>query len=69
MFTADGAADGTGNLSAAIFPMLRKALSVNDVLELEQPFIEGHVLAGQELTWEMALDRNIGLSFSVMEAA
>lgn len=69
MFTVDGTATVGGVLTTSIFPPLRTSLSVNDVVELEQPMIEGHVLPGNEITWEMALDRNIGLSFSVLEAA
>ncbi len=69
MFTGDGAANGSGGLAAQIFPMLRTSLLVNDVIELAQPMIEGHVLPGEELAWEMSLERNIGLSFSIMEAA
>ncbi len=69
MLTADFTADGAGNATAAIFPMLRVGLSVNDVLEMAQPIIEGHVLPGDELSWKMSLERHIGLGFSVMEAA
>lgn len=69
MFSGDGTANGAGVLAAGVFPPLRVALAVNDVVELAQPKIEGHVLPGDELAWEMALDLNIGLSFSVMEAA
>jgi hypothetical protein len=69
MFTADTTASGAGVLAINIFPPLRTSLAVNDVVEMTQPMIEGHVLPGNEVTWEMALDRNIGLSFSVLEAA
>lgn len=69
MITGDGIADGAGDLTVGIFPPLRVALSVNDVVEVVMPMIEGHVLPGDELGWEMALDHNIGLSFSVYEGA
>ena len=70
MFTANATADAGGLISAAaIFPMLRTNLGVNDVLEITQPMIEGHVLPGDELSWEIDVTRLIGLSFSVVEAA
>lgn len=69
MLTADFTADGSGLATAAIFPPLRVGLSTNDVLEFAQPMIEGHVVPGDELSWEMSVDRLIGIGFSVMEAA
>lgn len=69
LFVANGVADGSGNLSALIFPMLRTALSVDDVIEIAQPMIEGHVLPGDELKWQASLSRRLSLSFSVVEAA
>lgn len=70
MFTAGATADSSGLISAAtIFPILRTSLSVNDVLELAQPMIEGNVLPGDELSWDVDTARLIGLSFSVSEAA
>lgn len=70
MFTAAATANGSGLISAAtIFPMLRTNLAVNDVLEIAVPMIEGHVLPGDELSWEMDVARLVGLSFSVVEAA
>lgn len=69
MFTANGTANGSGNLSASIFPMLRAALSTNDVIEIAQPKIEGLVLPGEELSWQIDLSNAREFSFSVMEAA
>ena len=69
MLTADFIVNGSGNATAAIFPMLRVGLSLNDVVEIATPMIEGHVVPGDELSWEMSVDRLIGISFSVMEAA
>src|SRR3546814_20685372 len=56
MFTASVVASGTGTVSASIFPPLRTSLSVNDVVEIAAPKIEGHVLPGEELSWQLALD-------------
>lgn len=69
MFAADGFANGAGILSALIFPMLRVGISINDVLEIAVPMIEGHVLPGDELSWSNSLARRTSLSFSVIEAA
>lgn len=69
MFTADGTASAGGNLTASIFPMLRTPLSANDVLEIAQPMIEGLVLPGDEIAWQIGLDNARAFSFSVMEAA
>lgn len=69
MFTASVVASGTGTVTASIFPPLRTSLSVNDVVEIAAPKIEGHVLPGEELSWQLALDHTTGISFSVMEAA
>lgn len=69
MFAADGTVDGSGNLSALIFPMLRTSLSVDDVVEIAQPMIEGHVSPDDELNWEISLARRTSIQFSVVEAA
>ncbi|KMS59136.1 hypothetical protein V474_07680 [Novosphingobium barchaimii LL02] len=69
MFTADGAANSSGDLTASIFPLLRTPLSVNDVLEIARPMIEGLVSPGDELSWQIGLDNAREFSFSVMEAA
>ncbi|MEL6876232.1 MAG: hypothetical protein AAGM33_12230, partial [Pseudomonadota bacterium] len=69
MITGDGTANASGDLALGIFPMLRTDLTAGDVIELAQPMIEGHVLPGDELRWQMSIDRHIGVSFSVMEAA
>jgi hypothetical protein len=68
MFTADVAASGGGTVTASIFPMLRKGLSVDDVVELLLPMIEGFVLPGEELSWRMSVDKMVDVSFSVVEA-
>lgn len=68
-FAADGEADGSGNLSGLIFPMLRRTMQVNDVIEIAEPMIEGHVLPGEELSWDLAVANFLSISFSVLEAA
>lgn len=69
MSTGDVTASGGGSANLSIFPTLRLTMSTNDVIELEQPIIEGLVSPGDELGWQMDLAHTIGLSFSVMERA
>lgn len=69
MFSGDGVANGSGVLSISIFPMLRKSLSVNDVVEMAVPMIEGHVSPGDEMSWELSVEKFAQIEFSVMEAA
>ncbi len=69
MFAGNHIATSLGVLTAQIFPMIRTPFFANDVVELAIPMIEGHVSPGDELSWQLALDLNIGLSFTVMEAA
>lgn len=68
MFTADAVANGSGNLSAAIFPLLRTPLSINDVIEVASPKIEGW-LAGQ-FDWDILRLPMVQLpEFTITEAA
>lgn len=69
MFAAPGVASAGGNLTVNIFPMLRTSLSVNDSMQVDQPMIEGYVSAGDEISWEMSVEKYVSLSFSIMEAA
>lgn len=70
MFTAGATADSSGQISTAtIFPMLRTALSAGDVIEIAEPMIEGHVLPGEELSWQIDISNGRSFSYSVMEAA
>jgi hypothetical protein len=69
MFAATMTADGAGNLDAFTFPLLRTPLWVNDVVEIAQPYIEGLVSPGDELSWQIGLDNARELAFSIMEAA
>lgn len=68
-FTAAVAANAAGAMTATLFPPLRVAVAAGDALEIALPMIEGFVLPGDELNWEMALARRVNLSFSVVEAA
>src|SRR3546814_1868617 len=65
MFTASVVASGTGTVTASIFPPLRTSLSVNYLFEIAAPKIEGHVLPGVELSFQLALYHTTVISFSL----
>ncbi|MEA3543236.1 MAG: hypothetical protein U9R77_14110 [Pseudomonadota bacterium] len=68
IFSADAAANGSGVLSAAIWPMIRTGLSVNDVIEIVQPRIEGWLDANFE--WDVLTMPWVQLpDFTISEAA
>lgn len=55
---------GTSTLS--IFPALRTNVSVNDVLEFAQPYLEGFLPVTQN--WSVGLAQSVGLTYSVEES-
>lgn len=63
--TAQVGIGGTAALS--IWPPLRTPLSVNDVVEVAEPMIEGLVSPGDELVWQQAIDLTSVIEFSVVE--
>lgn len=67
-FTAPGTADSSGDVTASVWPPMRIAFAVNDVVEIADPKIEGHVLPGEELKWGLSVDRMVDIQFSVAEA-
>ena len=69
MASADATVGAGGTVSAAIWPLLRSPLSVNDVVEIAAPKIEGLVSPGDELSWQISVDRLASFSFTVAEAA
>lgn len=68
MSTGDVEASGGGVAAVSIFPPLRTALSVNDVVEMAAPMIEGMVSPGDELSWQIASTLETGISFTVAES-
>lgn len=69
MFAADGLVGVDGTLQATIWPMIRASLITNDVIELAPPMIEGLVSPGDELSWQISVDRLASFSFTVAESA
>jgi hypothetical protein len=60
--------DASGDATVTVTPMLRTALSVNDVVNLGKPIIEGS-LSGDEVAWTLEMARTVGLQFTVSEIA
>lgn len=69
MATSDVTASGTGMATVSIFPLLRKSIATNDVVEMAQPMIEGLISPGDELGWEIASNRFMNINFTIMESA
>lgn len=68
VFSADGVANGSGVLSAAIWPMIRTGLSINDVVEIAEPKIEGWLDGNFE--WDVLTMPWVQLpDFTISEAA
>ncbi|MFZ2995953.1 hypothetical protein [Sphingobium sp.] len=69
MFAADGTVGAGGTINAPIWPMFRTQLSVNDIVEIAVPRIEGMVSPGDELSWQISVDRLASFSFTLAEGA
>ncbi|MDQ5915941.1 MAG: hypothetical protein QG584_1834, partial [Pseudomonadota bacterium] len=67
LITGNAAANGSGVANVGIWPPTRLAYAVNDVVEIEEPKIEGLVSPGDEMSWDYALEHTMGFSFSVVE--
>lgn len=68
IFSADAAANGSGILNASIWPMIRTALSVNDLVEILDPKIEGWLDGNFE--WDVLTVPWVQLpDFTISEAA
>lgn len=64
--TSQVTADGAGNATLAIYPMLRRQPAVNDVVELSAPKMEGYV-QGNEVQWSVTKSKRIGFVFQIQE--
>ncbi len=67
MVTAQTTANGSGQATLPIWPMLRVATTDNAVVELATPMIEGFVAPGQD--WSISRLRAVGVDFTVEERA
>lgn len=59
-------ANGTGSASITFSPMLRVQPPDGSKIHLARPMIEGYVM-GDQLSWQLSLNRTIGLSFVIHE--
>ncbi|TYC93050.1 hypothetical protein [Novosphingobium sp. BW1] len=67
-FIAENAiADAAGSVTIQLTQMLRKPPPDGAVLHIAKPMIEGFVM-GDPVSWEIALNRCIGLSFEIRES-
>lgn len=69
MSAGDVTANGSGVAAVSIFPQLRTAISVDDVVEIASPMIEGNVMPGDEWRWRVDLIGEVGLQFTIAEGA
>jgi hypothetical protein len=67
MVTAQTTANGSGQATLPIWPMLRVATTDNAVVELAAPKIEGFIAPGQE--WSVGRLRAVGVEFLIEERA
>lgn len=65
--TGNATANGSGIAAVGIYPPTRVTYAVNDVVEIEQPIIEGLVNPGEEYSWGYALEHTMAFSFTVVE--
>lgn len=68
MLSADAVVGVGGVVTVNIWPLLRTALSVNDVVEMT-PMIEGLVSPGEEISWQLSVDHLADFSFTIAESA
>lgn len=64
---ADVTANGSGAVTIELSQMLRAEPADGDGLVIAQPIVEGWVI-GDRVSWELALNRSVGLSFEIQEA-
>jgi len=69
MFTADAVVTAGGAVTASMWPMIRTPLSAGDVVEITRPMIEGLINPGDELSWQIAVQRVADFSFTIAESA
>jgi len=65
MVTGEVAANGAGQASLSIWPMLRRPTVDGAVVELAQPLIEGFIEPGQE--WSINSLKAVGMTFALRE--
>lgn len=64
----DESADASGDAVVHLSIPIRMSFAVNDIVEIADPKIEGHVLPGDELSWSISVEHLVDIQFSVVEA-
>lgn len=67
MVRTETLANASGQATLPITPMLRRPHLDNDVCHFGKPMIEGFIM-GDELAWNLALERVVSLSFDIAES-
>lgn len=68
MHFATGDVSPSGGVAAVgVFPPTRTTYTANDTVEIAAPKIEGNVLPGEELSWQIALDNGWTIPFTIVE--
>lgn len=60
-------ANAAGEATITLTQMLRAEPADGDALHISKPMIEGFIM-GDQLSWDIALERMVGLSFEIHEA-
>lgn len=60
-------ANASGQATVPITPMLRRPHADNDVCHFATPMIEGFI-AGDELSWNLSVERVVGIQFDIAES-
>lgn len=60
-------ANGSGQATLPISPMLRRPHADNDPCHFGEPMIEGFI-SGDELSWNLSLEHLIGIQFDIAES-
>ena len=67
-FVAENVAAGSdGKATIQLTQMIRKPPPAGSVLHVARPMIEGFIM-GDPVSWEIAIERNFGLSFEISES-
>lgn len=63
----DATANASGVITLAVAPMIRSILNVGDLVEVNDPIIEGY-LAGSATEWTVDFMRTVQVGFTIVEA-
>lgn len=60
-------ADADGNAQLNVIPEIKRPMAAGARCHFAKPMIEGYVQSGDEMQWQLAVDHNVGLEFSIQE--